>query len=160
MQITIDKTAKTAEKIQQEWIEYKDGFELLIAGDARPSYQYAHQLMIAEENAKRAQNNITDEYVKDLDKKYTGIIGRYLILGWRGTNLDYSAEQAALLCQYGTTANDDNFGSNLALWVQKQAAEIQIRANKAKIDAVGKLSSSTNGQKSTRTSRSTKKDNG
>lgn len=158
MQITIDKTAKTAEKIPQEWIEYKDGFELLIAGDARPSYQYAHQLMIAEENAKRTQGDITDDYVRNLDQKYSGVIGRYLILGWRGTDLEYSVAQAELLCKFGKTADDDNFGSKIALWVQKQASKIQKRADKAKLDAVGKQQSSTNGQKNMQASRSTKKD--
>ncbi len=44
-------------------------------------------LMIAEENAKRTQGDITDDYVRNLDQKYSGVIGRYLILGWRGTDL-------------------------------------------------------------------------
>ena len=145
MQITIDKSPKTIEKTPQEWVPYKDGLKVLIAGEARPSYQYAYQLAVAEENAIRTQECITDEYVASLDSKYAGIIGRYLILGWSGIDFEYSPEQAEILCEFGKTKDDKHFGSKLALWVQKQSKEIQKRANKLKIESVGKPSSDTNG---------------
>ena len=162
MEITISKESKI-EKHPSEWVKHPDGGEYLIAGIDRPSFQYMQSDYQQKEHAIRNSGiQISDDFVHQSNVEYSALIGKYLVLGWRDVplSLEYSEQNAADLMAYGKTENDPEYGMKLALWATKQASLIQIRANKKKAETVGKSLSSTNTQKDTQDSQSTKKSKG
>ena len=151
MHIIISKEPKI-EKHPSEWVPHPDGGEYLIAGIDRPSFQYMQSDYQQKEQALRNSGVvITDEFVYQSNVEYSSLIGKYLVLGWRDTpfSLEYSEKASSDLMAYGKTEEDDEYGMKLALWVSKQAGLIQIRANKKKVDTLGKSSSSTDGTQET-----------
>ncbi|MEN8370521.1 hypothetical protein ABLT66_00335 [Acinetobacter junii] len=145
------KTAGSKESFPSEWVPHPDGGEYLIAGLYKPSFQYVQETYQAQERAIRNSGAlITDEFVEESNRKFSAIVGKYLVLDWKEipSKLEYSPENAADLMAFGATEDDPEYGIRLSTWVLNQAQRIQIAADKEKLDVVGKSSASTSGQSS------------
>lgn len=158
--IIAKKTAGSKESYPSEWVPHPDGGEYLIAGLYKPSFQYVQETYQAQERAIRNSGAfITDEFVEDSNRKFSAIVGKYLVLDWREipSKLDFSPENAADLMAFGATEDDPEYGIRLSTWVLNQAQRIQIAADKEKKEVVGKSQPSTPTRTSTQGSRTTKK---
>lgn len=146
MQITISKDSLSTEKHPSEWVPHPDGGEYLIAGINRPSFQYMQDSHQQKERMVRESGTlITDEFVEQSNRVFSGIVGKYLVLDWRDipAQIEYSAQLAHDLLAYGKTADDDEYGMKLGIWVITQSQRIQIEADKKKREALGKSENST-----------------
>ncbi|RVT36904.1 hypothetical protein [Acinetobacter indicus] len=160
MQITISKDSLSTEKHPSEWVTHPDGGDYLIAGINRPSFQYMQDSHQQKERMVRESGAlITDEFVEQSNRVFSGIVGKYLVLGWRDipAKIEYSAQMAHDLLAYGKSSEDDEYGMKLGLWVIAQSQRIQIEADHKKTEIMGKSLSSTDGQKSQEASPTTKK---
>ncbi|EJB8538790.1 hypothetical protein MW341_003269 [Acinetobacter baumannii] len=158
--IIAKKSAGSKESFPSEWVPHPDGGEYLIAGLYKPSFQYVQETYQAQERAIRNSGAfITDEFVEESNRKFSAIVGKYLVLDWKEipSKLEYSPENAADLMAFGATEDDPEYGIRLSTWVLNQAQRIQIAADKEKIEVVGKSQHSTPTPTSTRGSRTTKK---
>ncbi|EPG6121711.1 hypothetical protein JH821_000512 [Acinetobacter baumannii] len=158
--IIAKKSAGSKESFPSEWVPHPDGGEYLIAGLYKPSFQYVQETYQAQERAIRNSGAfITDEFVEESNRKFSAIVGKYLVLDWKEipSKLEYSPENAADLMAFGATEDDPEYGIRLSTWVLNQAQRIQIAADKEKIEVVGKSQPSTPTQTNTRGSRTTKK---
>lgn len=143
-----------------EWVPHPDGGEYLIAGLYKPNFQYVQETYQSQERAIRNSGAlITDEFVEESNRKFSAIVGKYLVLDWKGipSKLEYSPDNAADLMAYGATEDDPEYGIRLSTWVLNQAQRIQISADKEKIAVLGKSQTSTTTPTNSRASRTTKK---
>ncbi|EMN1777831.1 hypothetical protein [Acinetobacter baumannii] len=143
-----------------EWVPHPDGGEYLIAGLYKPSFQYVQETYQSQERAIRNSGSlITDEFVEESNRKFSAIVGKYLVLDWKDipSKLEYSPDNAADLMAYGSTEDDPEYGIRLSTWVLNQAQRIQISADKEKIAVLGKSQPSTITPTNSRASRTTKK---
>ena len=84
MQITISKDSLSTEKHPSEWVPHPNGGEYLIAGINRPSFQYMQDSHQQKERMVRESGTlITDEFVEQSNRVFSGIVGKYLVLDWR-----------------------------------------------------------------------------
>ena len=147
MQITISKDSLSTEKHPSEWVPHPDGGEYLIAGINRPSFQYMQDSHQQKERMVRESGTlITDEFVEQSNRVFSGIVGKYLVLDWRDipAQIEYSAQLAHDLLAYGKSPEDDEYGMKLGIWVITQSQRIQIEADKKKREVLGKSENSTN----------------
>ncbi|EXA62155.1 hypothetical protein J503_3717 [Acinetobacter baumannii 984213] len=150
--IIAKKSSGLKESFPSEWVSHPDGGEYLIAGLYKPNFQYVQETYQSQERAIRNSGAlITDEFVEESNRKFSAIVGKYLVLDWRDipSKLDYSPDNAADLMAYGSTEDDPEYGIRLSTWVLNQAQRIQISADKEKLEVLGKSSTSTSGTNST-----------
>ncbi len=151
-QITINKSRKTSEKYPSEWVPHPDGGEYLIYGLHKTNFQhFQNDHLVAQKTLKDDGVFMSDEDIEEANRKFAGIIGKYLVAGWKDIPLDleFSPENAESLMMYGATEQNSDYGMDLALWIFKQAKVVQKRAIVAKTKAVGKSQSTTDGKRAT-----------
>lgn len=167
-QITINKNRRDSEKFPAEWVPHPDGGEYLIYGLHKTNFQHFQNIHLASEKAIRESGVfLSDEDIENGNRKFSGIIGKYLVADWKDIPVDlkFSPENSEALMMYGETRTEingevvenKNYGMDLALWIYKQAKVIQERAIVTKVQAVGKLKNTTDGKRATQACRKSRK---
>lgn len=159
-QITINKSRTASEKHPAEWVPHPDGGEYLIYGLHKTNFQhFQNDHLVAQKTLKDDGVFVSDEDIEEANRKFAGIIGKYLVAGWKDTpiNLEFSPENSESLMMYGATEQNPDYGMDLALWIIKQAKVVQERAIAAKVKAVGKSHSTTDGKLDTKACPKSKK---